>query len=203
MLKKPLSLLLIALAVQSAAAQNAAPAATSPAKKELVARILKLQQPGIEAMARSLAEQPAAELLDRAAAALPSRVAADKRDAVAQDIQGDVKKYVDEAVPLVQGRAVKLAPSTIGALLEEKFNEEELRQIVAIVESPTYTRFQQLGGDMQKALAEKLVADTRGIIEPKVKAVEQSVARRLGVTPPAAGQGASPAARAPARPASR
>lgn len=168
-----------------------------------MARILKLQQPGIEALARSLAEQPAAELMDRADAALPSRVAADRRDAVAKEIQADIKKYVDEAVPLVQARAVKLAPTTIGLLLEEKFNEEELRQIVTIVESPTYAKFQQMGADMQKALAEKLIADTRGTIEPKVKAVEQTVARRLGVAPPAANQGVAPAAKPPAKPASR
>ena len=208
MLKTTLSIALLAFAAPWVHAQNNAPAApaaaaapSSPAKKELVARLLKLQQPGIEAMARGLAEQPAAELLERAGAALPARVAADKREAVAKEIEADIRKYVDEAVPLVQGRAVKLAPSTIGALLEEKFNEDELRQIVAIVESPTYLRFQQLGGDMQKALAEKLVADTRATIEPKVKAVEQTVARRLGVTQPAAG--AAPAARPPARPASR
>ncbi|HYF42953.1 MAG TPA: hypothetical protein VEA35_10980 [Ramlibacter sp.] len=208
MLKTTLSIALLALAAPWVHAQNNAPAApaaaaapSSPAKKELVARLLKLQQPGIEAMARGLAEQPAAELLERAGAALPARVAADKREAVAKEIEADIRKYVDEAVPLVQGRAVKLAPSTIGALLEEKFNEDELRQIVAIVESPTYLRFQHLGGDMQKALAEKLVADTRATIEPKVKAVEQTVARRLGVTQPAAG--AAPAARPPARPASR
>lgn len=212
MLKKPLSILTLALCAHSAQAQGtpapAAPAAAatqaaSPAKKELVGRILKLQQPGIEAMARSLAEQPAAELMDRAGAALPARVAADKREAVAKDIQADVKKYVDETVPLVQRRAVSLAPSTIGALLEEKFNEEELRQIVAIVESPTYARFQQLGGDMQKALGERLITDTRGTVEPKVKALEETVARRLGVTGPAQNQGAAPAARPPARPASR
>lgn len=200
MLAKHVSILTLALAAVSAQAQAPSTAAT-PAKKELVARILKLQQPGIEAMARSLAEQPAAELLERAGAALPARVAADKREAVAREIQADVKKYVDEAVPLVQARAVKLAPATIGTLLEEKFSEDELRQVVAIVESPTYAKFQQLGGEMQKVLGEKLVADTRGTIEPKVKAVEQSVARRLGVTAPA--QGAAPAARPPAKAASR
>lgn len=213
MFVKPLSTLALALAALSAQAQApstpaaaaAPPAASSPAKKDLVARILKLQQTGIESMARSLAEQPAAELMERAGAALPARVAADKREAVAKEIQADVKKYVDEAVPLVQRRAVALAPGTIGALLEEKFSEDELRQIVAIVESPTYTKFQQLGGDMQKVLAEKLVNDTRPTIEPKVKALEQTVARRLGVTPPAAAAPgtAAPAARAPARGASR
>jgi hypothetical protein len=168
----------------------------------LVARILKLQQPGIEAMARGLVEQPAMEMLGNAASALPVRVAKDKQESVAKEIQADAKKYVDDAAPTVQARAVQLAPSSIGALLEQKFTEEELKQIVGIIESPVYGKFQGMGEEMQKALIEKLVADTRGTIEPKVRALEQTIAKRLGVTQ---NNGAAPAAaaRPPAKPASR
>lgn len=189
-----------------AQAQSPQPTASSPAKRELVAKILKVQQPAVEALARSLAEQPAAELTERAGMALPERVPPERREAVAAEIRADVKKYLDEAVPLVQGRAVKLAPSTVGALIEETFSEEELRQLVAIVESPTYTRFQQLSGQMQASLGEKLLADTRAAVEPKVLALEQSIARRLGISTAPRGPAAAPSAppaRAPARPAPR
>ena len=196
MLKKSLLTLsiLLAFTVQ-------AQAQSTPAKKELAARIIKMQQPGIESMARGLVEQPAAELLSNAAAALPNRIAKDKQDAVAKDIQGDIQKYLDDAVPFVQGRALKLAPTTIGALLEEKFTEDELKQVVSIIESPVYTKFQRLGEDMQKSLVEKLLADTRGTIEPKVNKLEQTVAGRLGVTSATEG-GAAPAP-APAKPAAK
>ena len=201
MLKKSLITLSFLLAAVAAQAQ------TSPAKKDLVARILKLQQPGIEAMARGLVEQPAAELLSNAAGVLPGRVAKDKQEAVAKEIKGDVQKYLDEAVPVVQARAVKLAPTTIGALLEEKLTEDELKQVVSIMESPVYAKYQRMGEDMQKVLIEKLLAETRGTIEPKVRTLEQTVAKRLGVTsaPQASGSGASGGAapRAPAKPASK
>jgi len=192
------SLLVIALVLAGAAG---AQAQSSPAKKDLVARILKQQQPGIEAMARGLVEQPAVELMGNAANALPARVAKDKQDAVAKDIQGDIQKYLDEAVPLVQARAVKLAPSTIGALLEEKLTEDELKQVVAIIESPVYAKFQRMGDDMQKVLVEKVVTDTRAMIEPKVRTLEQSVAKRLGVAPNSPATSGAP--RAPAKPASK
>jgi hypothetical protein len=192
------SLLILALA---AAAATGAQAQSSPAKKELVNRILKLQQPGIEAMAQRLVEQPALELMGNAAAALPARIAQDKQEAVAKDIQADVRKYMDETVPIVQKRAVGLGPSTIGSLLEEKFTEDELKQIIGIMESPVYGKFQRMGGDMEKVLVEKLVPDTRGTVEPKVRALEQKVAGRLGVTAAPAGGGSAP--RPPARPASK
>lgn len=203
MLKKTLFSLSILAAAVAAQAQAPAPAAAaaSPAKKELVGRILKQQQAGIESMARGLVEQPAAELLGNAGNALPARVAKDKQDAVAKEIQADVRKYLDEAVPIVQARAVKLAPTTIGTLLEQKFSEDELKQVVAIIESPVYAKFQGLGDDMQKSLVEKLVSDTRSTIEPKVRTLEQTVAKRLGVTAAPQGNGAGPAR--PAAPAAK
>ncbi len=185
--KKLLIALVFVLPVFAAQAQS------TPAKKALVTRILKLQQPSIEGMSRAMAEQPALTILDRAGAALPERVAADKRDAVAKEIQADVKKYLDEAVPLVRDRAIKLAPTSIGTLLEEKFSEEELKQVAAFLESPAYNKYQQLSGDMQKVLLEKLLADTRGTIEPKVTALDQAVGKRLGMT------GARPGASAPTK----
>lgn len=192
MFQKTLLILAIAAACTSVQAQSP----STPAKKELAARILKAQQPGIDQLARGLVEEPALEIMARASAALPNRVAADRREAVAKEIQADARRYVDETTPIVRDRAARLAPSTVGTLLEEKFTEDELKQIAAMLESPVFAKFQQLGGDMQKVLAEKVVAETRPQVEPRVRAMEESIARRLGITPNAAG---APAAPAPAR----
>lgn len=183
MLKKPLLILLLAGAASLAHAQ--APA-SSPAKKDLVARILKAQQPGIEVLARRLAEEPALQLLSAAEQALPQRVAQDKQQAVAKEIEADARKYMDETVPLVRDRAVKLAPSTIGTMLEEKFTEDELKQVLGFLESPAIHKFQQVSPEMQKALAEKLIAETQEQVEPRVRNLEQTIGKRLGVTAPAA-----------------
>ena len=66
-------------------------------------------------------------------------------------------------------------------MLEEKFTEDELRQVIAVMGNPAWIEFQQLGPDMQKPLMEKLMAESRALIEPEIKALEQSIARRLGV----------------------
>ena len=178
---------LLTAALVAAAFALPAQAQTAPAngKKELVARVLQLQQPGIEAMARSLAEQPAMQLMQQAGQAL-QRLPTERREAVARDIEADLRKYAEEAVPIVSARAVKLAPGTIGPLLEERLNEDELRQVIAMLESPVLRKFQGMQGEMQKALSEKLVGETKPEIEPKVRAMQQVVAKRLGLTPPAA-----------------
>lgn len=174
------------IVVAMLAAAGAAFAESTPTKKELVAKVLQLQQPAIELVARAMAEQPAQVLMQRAGPLLQQRIPPDKRQAVARDIQADVKKYVDEAVPVVRDKAVALAPSTIGVVLDERFTEDELKQLIAIIESPVNRKFQSLGGEMQKGLTEKLVAETKPLIEVKIRALDRAVAARLGIQPPAA-----------------
>jgi uncharacterized protein len=170
-------------------------ATSSPAKKELVSKILSLQQGGIEALSRSMTEQPAVQIMQQASQVL-QRMPAERRDAVARDIEADLRKYVEDTVPMVRDKAVKLAPSTIGALLEERFSEDELKQIVALLESPVNRKFQSMTGDMQRAISEKLVAEAKADVEPRLQALQKTVAKRLGMTPePGNGGEAKPAAK--------
>jgi hypothetical protein len=181
MLKVTLLAAAIALAATATAQAQTPP---SPAKKELIARVLKLQQPDIENAARVLTEQPAMQIWQQAGQAL-QRMPAERRDALAQDIQADLRKYVEETTPIVRDRAVKLAPTTIGTVLDERLSEDELRQIVALLESPAVNKYKGLFPDMQRALSEKLVGETRPEVEPRLRAAQQSVAQRLGVAPAA------------------
>jgi hypothetical protein len=180
------------------AASEPAAAPVSAAKKELVAKVLKLQQPGVENLGRQLAEQPALQMaipLREAIARLPQ----DKRAAVAQQIQADMQRYAEDAVPIVRNRAVALSATTLGPMIEQRFTEDELKQLIAILESPVNARYQALGLEMQRALAAKVVAETQATIEPKFKALEQSIRGRLGAAMTAAsGPGPSSGPGAPA-----
>ena len=192
-MRRLLSLIALAATATVQAQGSGASAPVSATKKALVQRVLKLQQPGIEALARQLDEQPAAAMVQQVQPAL-ARVPADKREAVARDIQADIRKYADEATPLVRDRALALAPTTIGTLLEQKLSEDELKQVATMLESPAVRKFQGLLGDMQRSLAEKVVADARPAIDPKLRALEQSVKARLEplLAPPAAASGGKP-----------
>jgi hypothetical protein len=109
----------------------------------------------------------------------------------------------------VRDKAIKLAPSTLGAAMEEKFSEDELKQLLAWFESPLNKKFQQVSPEMQNNFMQKLVAESRPLIEPKLQSLQQQVRNTLQAAAPAAGAGATttapPAAtpRAPARPASK
>jgi hypothetical protein len=198
--------LLATAALAGAAGLALAQGAVSPAKKELVQKLLQIQQGSIDGLARGLAEQAVAPLAQQAGAVLQSRVPPEQREATARDVQAEFKKFGDEVVPMLQERARKLAPSTVGTLLEERLSEDELKQVIAMLESPVYKKFQQLAPEMQKVLAEKLIADTRSLVEPKMTALQDALGKRLGLPPrPAAGAsgaGGTSAAKPAAAPAS-
>ncbi len=194
-------ILVLALPAHQAIAQST-PAST-PAKKELVARLIKLQRPGVEAMSRAMAEEPAAQMLDQAAVVASSRIEPAKQEAVGKGIQVDVKKYLDETVPLVRDRALALAPETVGPLLDKNFTEAELSKILSLLESPEYLKYQQMSGEMQAALQTKLVAETRTGVEAKLKALEAAIGARLNANEAAAPAAPAAAAKPAAKPAAK
>ena len=183
-------------------------AAQGNTKKELAQKVVQLQQAELELVARGLVERPAAQMMQEAGLALQRQVAPDKREAMGKAIEAEVKKYIDEAYPLVRERALRIAPTTIGAMLEEKMSEDELRQLVAWLESPANKKYQQIGPDMRNVFIQKVLNDARPVVDPKVQALDGRIRAILGL-PPAPGiasvpgPGSLPPAKAPARAASR
>ncbi|MEF7617230.1 DUF2059 domain-containing protein [Aquincola sp. MAHUQ-54] len=154
-------------------------------KKELVQKIVAAQQPAIENIAKNIAERPALQLMQAAGSAL-QQLPTDKRELTGKQIEADLRKFVDEAVPLLRDRAMKLAPSVLGASFEEKFTEDELKQLLAWLESPVNKKYQQVAPEMQNAFAQKLIAEAAPLLDPKLQALQQKVRGTLGLPPPPA-----------------
>lgn len=181
-MKRLLTIAVLCAAVTLAQAQT---------KKELVAKVLLLQQPMIENIARSIVERPAAQLMQAAGQALQTQVPPDKREAIGKSVEADVKKFVDEATPILRDRAIKLAPTTFGAALEEKFTDAELKQLIAWLESPVNKKFQQLGPDMQNNFVQKLAAEAAPLLDPKLQALQQKLRTTFADSTGASGAAAS------------
>ena len=95
----------------------AAGVAHAQTKKELVQRVLVTQQSELEIVSRGIVERPAAQMMQEAGLAIQRQVPPERREAIGKAIEVEVKKYIDESYPLVRERAIRLAPSTIGAVL--------------------------------------------------------------------------------------
>ena len=184
----------LTMATMAAAQTPAATPATSAAKKELVARVLKAQQVDIEGVARSLVERPAAQMMQEAGLAIQRlNVAPDKREAMGKAIEAEARKYVEDAMPIVRERAIKIAPSTIGPVLEARMSEDELKTLLAWLDSPTYKKYTTLGGEMRNGFVQQLLKEAGPLVEPKAQALDGRIRVILGVPP--AGSGASAASR--------
>ncbi len=197
----------LAAIVLCATAAMAQPALAAT-KKELAARVLQIQQAEIDVVTRNVVERPAAEMMQEAGLAMQRQVPAEKREAMGKAIEAEARKYVDEAYPLAREKALKIAPLTIGAALEEKFTEDELAQLVAFLDSPVAKKYQQLGPDMRNAFIRRLLAEAQPVVDPKVRALDAKIRTILGVPPatakpPASGAGPRARSPAPAQPASR
>jgi hypothetical protein len=168
------------------------PVKSSPAKKALAQKVLKLQQAGIESMARALVENPAGGMLQQGmqfAAQLP----AEKREATVKNLQADFRKFSEENVPVWQKKIVELAPSTFGVMLEERFDEKELQQLVTWLESPVAQKYQQLSPDIQRVMGDALLKQMGPALQPKLMALHQAMGEHLGVPPAQAASAASSA----------
>ena len=152
-------------------------------KKELVQRVLAAQQAELENVSRGIVERPAAQMMQEAGLAIQRQVPAEKRQEIGKAIEAEVRKYVDEAYPVVRDRALKLAPSTIGVVLEEKMSEDELKQLVAWLESGANKKYQALGPDMRNAFIQKVLTDARPVVDPKVQALDGRIRVVLGLPP--------------------
>lgn len=187
-----LGILALAFGAQAVFAQPAAPAprpaASMPAplaptasKREFAQRFVLLQQGSIENLVRNLVESPARQLMVAGDPVLMTKVPPEKREAAIKQVQAEVRKYVESATPIVSEQAGKLAQSVLVPAVEEKFTEDELRQIVLFLESPAQRKLQLALPELSQTLAGKLVEQTRPQIDPKLKTLEAAVGKALGV----------------------
>jgi uncharacterized protein len=181
MIKSAIAITLIVAASTASAA--GAPKPIPPAKQELVQRVLQLWQ--IDVLAQSMLQEPVTDAVGQARAVIQGRVPTERRDATMRDVATEAKKFLEENGPVVRASAQKLIPSTVAPMLAEKFSEDELRQIIAMLESPVKKRFEELVPEMQKALGEKLAAESRPVIDPKLDDFRQRISARLrtAITP--------------------
>ncbi len=197
-----LTTLCFAIHAQAQTAASASPAPVSAAKKELVKKLLQLQQANFDGLSRSIVERPAIQLMQAAGQALQTQVPAEKRDATGKQIEADIKKFVDDSAAILRERTAKLVPTTFGSGLEEKFTDDELKQFIAWTESPVNKKFQQLLPDIQTAFMQKLAAETSPLLDPKFQALQQKVRTTLTTAIGSASTGAAPAS-SPAKAASK
>jgi hypothetical protein len=174
------------VAVTLALAAGSTLADPSPAKKALIDRIVTLQQQGLaDGLSANIIQGPLSQLAQAGRAAL-QQVPVEKREATAKAMDAELKKFVEENVPYLKDKISKAVPTTASALLDERFNEDELKQILAWGESPVSQKFGLASVELQKAVAQKVMAEAAPTLDGRFKTLNANVAKHLGMPAPGA-----------------
>ncbi|MFT7773007.1 DUF2059 domain-containing protein [Roseateles sp.] len=185
----------LGLALALALATGTALAQPSPTKKALIDKIAALQQQGLaEGLTASIIQGPLSQLTQAGRAAL-QHLPAEKREATAKAMDVELKKFIDENVPYLKDKIFKAVPNTASALLDERFSEDELKQILAWAESPVSQKFGLASIELQKAVAQKVMAEVGPTLDGRFKTLNTNVGKHLGLPAPGA---SAPKAAAPA-----
>ena len=78
---------------------------------------------------------------------------------------------------MVEAQTAKAAEAALVPIFMEKLSEEELKQIVAYMESPASAKFQALGPDATNAWAKRIVDATKPQVENGAKNFEAAANR--------------------------
>ncbi|MEJ6007312.1 DUF2059 domain-containing protein [Paucibacter sp. AS339] len=170
----------LAAQAQTAAAPASSPsnaAASQDKRQALVDKLLSLWR--VEDVAVVMVQRPATSAMEQARIALQGRVSVEKRDRTMKDISTDVQTYVDEATPIARASAQRLVKPTLSPLLLAQFNDDELRQIIALLESPVKKKFEKLVPELERTLGEKVADDSGAAINPKLQTMTQAVGLKL------------------------
>lgn len=158
---------------------TAVAAQAAETKKELVQKLMAVQQASLESTAKGLAETPARQLVAAAQPILAQAVPPEKREATAKALDVEIKKYLDAALPVVRTVTIKASQTIVGPMFEEKFSEDELRQLVTMLDSPVLKKYQTLLPELSKSLIDKVVEDARPQVDPKLQATQEAIRKIL------------------------
>jgi hypothetical protein len=164
-------------ALLSACAVTPVWAQASDSKAKLIDRLLTLWHP--EEVVVMMVQRPAVDAVQQARIALQGRVTAERRDAALKDMAVDVQQYINDATPIALDAARRQIAGTVVPILQQQFSEEELKQIIAMLESPVKKKFEQMIPQMERSLGEKVVAQSRADIDPKMQALTKAVGLKL------------------------
>ncbi len=166
-------------AAAAAVLMSTALSAHAQSKKELVQKLISIQQASLESTAKGLAEAPARQLVAAAQPILAQGVAPEKREATAKLVDAEIKKYLDAAGPIVRASTIKMSQGAISSAIDEKFTEDELKQLVVMLDSPVLKKYQTVLPELSKALVEQVVQDARPQVDPKLQAAQEAIRKIL------------------------
>lgn len=177
---KSLNKTLLPLALALALAST--PALAQDSKQALAARLVQLQvQMDGDAMVDQLTATAVGPLVAKWSQRMQESVPADKQQEVTRQLDAELEKLGNGTEQAVRGQLQSAAEAALVPLYTQRLTEDELRAVIAYLESPASSKFQSLSMESTEAWAQKIVDGTQAQVKTKVDAFEASAIGIIGV----------------------
>jgi hypothetical protein len=189
-LKSILSKLPVAIIFAAACALSTGASAQSDSKRALAVKLAQMQQKADgAALAEQLTGSAVQPLLVGWSQRLDESVPPARQKDVRDKLDVELKKFADSTQKTIEGQVAKAAEAALVPIFMEKLSEDELKTIIAYMESPVSAKFQALGPDASNAWAKRVIDATKPSVESGAKSFE-AAANRI-VTSAAGSSGAA------------
>ncbi|TXK26255.1 DUF2059 domain-containing protein [Ottowia sp. GY511] len=171
--KLPFAILFAAVCAVSTGAH-----AQNDSKRALAVKLAQMQQKADgEAMIEQLTGTAVQPLLAGWSQRLDETVPPARQKEVRDKLDVELKKFADSTHKAVEAQTAKAAEAALVPIFMEKLTEDELKTIVAYMESPVSAKFQALGPDATNAWAKRIIDATKPQVESGAKTFEAAANR--------------------------
>jgi uncharacterized protein len=168
-------------------------AQTNDAKRALAVRAVATQEgPEMDRMLTQLAGSASRGVIANWNERLSSLPEA-KRQSVGPALDAELKKFDEDALKLVNSEASKVRSGALLTAYMERFSEEELKQLVALMEAPVFKKYQTISPELGNVYVKAIVDGTRSAVETRSKAFDAAASKITGIPVTAS----TPAAKTP------
>ncbi|MFO1177503.1 MAG: hypothetical protein U1E79_03670 [Ottowia sp.] len=164
-------------------------ASAQDAKKTLATKLAQMQAKSDgAAMANQLTADAVQLPLSTWSQRLDESVPPARQKDVRDKLDVELKKFADNTHKAIEAQVGKAAETALVPLFMDKLSEDEMKTIIAYMESPAALKFQGLSADAGNAWAQKVIDATRTTVETNVKSFDAAATKIVGApaTPPAA-----------------
>lgn len=172
------ALLLTAACLVAMAAQ------AQQSKQELASRLAQLQ---VRIDGEAIAEQLADQAVQPLVAAWSERLhemPGERQTSAAEQLDAELEKFKASARQAIGASLPAAAEAALAPIFMERLTEDDLKVVIAYMESPASGKMQALGGDASNAWAAAVVDSTRGRVETSLQAFDAAAARIVTAASP-------------------
>lgn len=171
-------LVIATLLATSGLALSTSALAQDDAKRALAVRLAQIQQKAdAGAMAGQLTASAVQPLIAVWSQRLDETVPPARQKEVRDKLDVELKKFTDSTEKTIEAQVAKAAEPALVPIFMEKLSEDEMKTIIAYLESPVSAKFQALGPEAASAWAKRVVDATRAGVESGQKSFDGAAER--------------------------